>query len=187
MLTILGDSIIMNHEIFQILSLLTSYYVYLLQFHGLWLKSGSSWVRDKVLYCSQHSRRHKHHHICVSSSCSQVLQIICNGPRWHLHTEWVAFHKRNPGPKIQISWANSKQASLPHSERRQLHDSHDMVTLTYLVVYVTSCRNCSVSRDREIWHTQQECAGTPRATTDLPLQTIHSTHSWQNSNFHVDV
>lgn len=65
------------------------------------------------------------------------------------YTQSGLHYKRNLGPRGQTSPASSEQASLPYPKSRQLHDSHGMVTLTYLAVYVTSYRNCSVSVDRE--------------------------------------
>lgn len=45
-----------------------------------WQKTQDSWVRDKGLYYSQHSRQHKHY-VCVSSPGPQILMgVALRGP-----------------------------------------------------------------------------------------------------------
>ena len=111
-----------------------------------WGQETDSWIRDKVLYCSQNSEQHEHQHTHIIPLAPKPHGRICNGPRWHLNTDWVATKEKFKSPGfLKKQW----QASLPNPESRQLHDSHVMVTLTYSVVCATSYRNCSVSGDGE--------------------------------------
>ena len=111
-----------------------------------WSQETDSWIRDKVLYCSQNSEQHEHQHTHIIPLAPKPHGRICNGPRWHLNTDWVATKEKFKSPGfLKKQW----QASLPNPESRQLHDSHVMVTLTYSVVCATSYRNCSVSGDGE--------------------------------------
>lgn len=45
-------------------------------FYRGWQKMWESWVRDKGLYYSQHSKRHEHEHVYISSPCASPWGLM---------------------------------------------------------------------------------------------------------------
>lgn len=94
-------------------------------------------------------------HSTASGMSINIFVSVALSPKPHGGNMWwtrmTSVHQVGCTAKEELKTKNpgflskQQQASLPSPESRQLHDSHDMVTLTYLVVCVTNHRNGSVA------------------------------------------
>lgn len=123
-----------------------------------------SWVRDKWLYYSKHSKQHEHQHICVCYLCRQVLWgAMC----WVLtHSGFVSQLRTLGLGKSIIFIASGKQACSVSSQ-----DVTSSLKVTgwinnpekYLRRAVKACKLSIASKTRE-------GAGDPRRTVSIFLK-----------------
>lgn len=102
--------------------------------------------QSKTDFYSQHSSQQEDQD-CSAGSLSPNPTGQCDRQRWWLCTQWDTLQLWNPGSRAWYLLQKAESKLVLFSLGVTCHGSHIVVTLTFLIISVTSYRNCSVSVD----------------------------------------